>query len=82
MDGIIFLLLNYQSGIGFIGMLTGTISTYFIKSTNAKTSYKVELIENIKAKLDNFDELTFSDIDEIRNVLFALKSSERNEVNA
>ena len=63
------------SGISTIGMLTGTIFTYFIGMTKHKTTYKGELLENIKTKLDDFDNLTNEDIEAIKNLLTALKSS-------
>ncbi|PJI07013.1 MULTISPECIES: potassium channel family protein [Clostridium] len=59
-------------GIGFLSMLTGTISTFFLnKKTN--TSYKSEIIDNIKSKLDNFDELSTDDINDICKILKSLK---------
>jgi Ion channel. len=73
--GRIIAVILMMSGIGFIGMLTGTISTYFIKVIHKKPSYKEELVNSIKAKLDDIDSLSFSDIDEIRNVLVALKTN-------
>lgn len=62
------------SGIGFIGMLTGTISTYFIKNSQERKCLKVEIIDNIKQKLDDFESLSIEEIDEIHEVLSALKS--------
>lgn len=59
-------------GIGFLSMLTGTISTFFL-SKNSSTGYKCQTIEDIKAKLDNFDELSTEDINDIYKVLKALK---------
>ncbi|MCR3760604.1 potassium channel family protein [Clostridium felsineum] len=59
-------------GIGFLSMLTGTISTFFLrKKTN--TSYENSVLNDIKYKLDNFDELTSEDIDNIYKILKALK---------
>ncbi|MBZ9689802.1 hypothetical protein G9F72_026375 [Clostridium estertheticum] len=60
------------SGIGFLGMLTATIATFFLKGNNSR-SYKNQTIEDIKARLDNFDELNIEDINNIHNVLIALK---------
>ena len=59
-------------GIGFLGMLTGTISTFFLRK-NTNTSYKNQTIEDIKTKLDNFDDLSSQDINDIYKVLKALK---------
>ncbi|WP_026881094.1 potassium channel family protein [Clostridium akagii] len=59
-------------GIGFLGMLTGTISVFFLRK-NTNTSYKNQTIEDIKTKLDNFDDLSSEDIYDIYKVLKALK---------
>lgn len=61
-------------GIGFIGMLTGTISTFFINKQNGKSTYKEKVIEDIKCRLDEFEDLSIDDIDDIYNVLKSLKS--------
>ncbi|AAK79286.1 voltage-gated potassium channel [Clostridium acetobutylicum] len=60
-------------GIGFLSMLTGTISTFFISKKNG-ISYRNEIIENIKSKLDNFDELSTEDINDICSILKTLKN--------
>ncbi|MGV8980600.1 potassium channel family protein [Clostridium sp.] len=59
-------------GIGFLGMLTGTIATFFLTKKDS-TTFKSQTIEDIKTKLDNFDELNIEDINNICNVLIALK---------
>jgi len=59
-------------GIGFLGMLTATIATFFLSKSN-NTNYKRQVIEDIKTRLDNFDELNTEDIDNIYSVLIALK---------
>lgn len=67
------------TGIGFIGMLTSTISSYFIDKrlnntlNNKLGDFKSKIIVDIKSKLDNFDDLSNEDIDNICNVLKALK---------
>jgi len=58
-------------GIGFLAMLTGTIATFFLDKNNM--NFKNETIENIKTKLDNINELNIEDINDIYNVLIALK---------
>jgi voltage-gated potassium channel len=60
-------------GIGFIGMLTGTISTFFINKKSKKYTYKDEIIENIKSKLDEYENLSENDINDICSVLKSLK---------
>lgn len=59
-------------GIGFISMLTGTISVFFISHQKA-LAYRDEHIQQIIAKLENFSELSEEDIDDIYAVLIALK---------
>ena len=61
-------------GIGFIGMLTGTISTFFIEKKASATTFKDTTIENIKIKLDDFNNLSGDDIDDICNVLRSFKN--------
>lgn len=60
-------------GIGVIGMLTGTISTFFINKKVSNRSFKENTIENIKKSLDDFDNLTNEDIDNIYKLLKSLK---------
>ena len=60
-------------GIGFIGMLTGTISTFFIGKKASATTFKDATIETIKIKLDDFNNLSVEDIYDICNVLKSFK---------
>lgn len=60
-------------GIGFLSMLTGTIATFFL-NIKQKKSVRDEVIDNIQGKLENFDELTLEDIDDIYNILKGLKA--------
>lgn len=60
-------------GIGFLGMLTGTISTFFITNKETKSSYKNGIIQDIKLKLDRFDALSQEDINDICKILKTLK---------
>lgn len=64
------------TGIGFIGMLTGTIATYFIKKPEDDCSYKNEVIQTINAKLHDFDKLSNEDIKDICTILTALKEEQ------
>lgn len=61
------------AGIGFLGMLTGTISTFFIKEEKITSTYKNEIIEVIVGKLSSFDELSNEELDDICNTLKAVK---------
>ena len=62
-------------GIGFIGITTSTIAMHIINGGNikARRNFKDELIENIKYKLDSYDELSEKDIDDIYKTLKSLK---------
>ena len=63
-------------GIGFIGILTSTISRYCISLRRDKLDFKDEVILNIKNKLDRFEELSVEEIDDIYFILKALKIKE------
>jgi voltage-gated potassium channel len=66
-------------GIGFIGMLTGTISTYFLsRRKDANKSYKEDILESIKVKLDDFDNISKEDIYNIYHVMLSLKQDDVN----
>lgn len=58
-------------GIGLIGTVTSTLTSYFLNKQNA--GIKKETIENIKAKLDDFDNLSAADVDDICKILKGLK---------
>lgn len=62
-------------GIGFVGMLTGTIATYFVNKTEEFVKEDKE-IEDIKVKLDNFEELSTKDVKNINERLLKLKKQE------
>ena len=65
-------------GIGFIGMLTGTIATYFLgEGSKEKRSYKHQAINNIKEQIDNLDKLTDEDIDSMAAVLKSIQKQTR-----
>lgn len=63
-------------GIGFLGMLTGTIATYFL-SDPAETPYRDDCLGQIICRLQRFDDLSATEIDDICNVLRTL--GQRNE---
>lgn len=62
-------------GIGLIGSLTSTITSYFFNSEKQKTTYRDEIIADIKAKLDDLDSLSDEDIDTIAAVLSSLRNT-------
>lgn len=61
------------AGIGLIGSLTSTITSYFIRAERKK-SFSSELIDNIKIRLDDVENISDSEIDEICVVLKSLKT--------
>lgn len=67
------------TGISFIGMLTGTIATYFIKKPMEDHSYKHEAIQTIRTKLHDFDKLSIEDVKSICIVLKALKDDQNKQ---
>lgn len=61
-------------GIGFLGILTGTISTFFIKQKKEDLpSLKNETVEMIKSRLNHYEDLTNEDLDFICNLIQSLK---------
>lgn len=61
-------------GIGFLGILTSTVTAFFFKTAHKNESYKDHVLNDMKAKLDDFDHLTEDDIDTMASVLKSLKS--------
>lgn len=64
------------TGIGFLGMLTGTISTFFLGRNQGKPTLSNEILEIVKKRLDSFDELSPEEVGQLCQVLQALKSPE------
>ncbi len=63
-------------GIGFLGMLTGTIATYFIRPQ--KKSFRQEAIGSIIAKLEDFDNLTDEEVSDICSTIQGLRAGSRS----
>jgi voltage-gated potassium channel len=63
-------------GIGLIGSLTSTITSFFFNQSQKNKTFKEKEIDNIKQLLDHYDDLSAEDIDNIYNVLKALKQNE------
>jgi len=61
-------------GIGLIGSLTSTITSYFLN--NKVKSVKGDFIESVKRKIDDIDNLSDEDIDDICKVLKGLKKKD------
>lgn len=62
------------SGIGFLGVFTGTISTYFLnrRVNDHQPKYVTELLE----KLNHFDELSEAEFNEIMSLLQLIKQGQ------
>ena len=58
-------------GIGLIGSLTSTITSFFLYHSKP-SSVADETVENIKARLDDVTSLTDEDIDNICKILKTL----------
>lgn len=56
-------------GIGLIGSLTSTITSFFLNTSSNQKTYSDELLSEIKEKIDNVKTLTDEDIDTICNIL-------------
>ncbi len=52
-------------GIGLIGSLTSTITSFFMKGSEKNKSYRQSEIDNIKSYLDRIDELSGEEIEDI-----------------
>lgn len=65
-------------GIGFLSSLTGNISSYFISNAETKPNFKSDTIHHIKSRLDDFDNLTLDEIEEMHAVIVSLKKSREN----
>ena len=59
-------------GIGLIGSLTSTLTSFFMNRQHKKPADAV--IETVKAQLDRFDELSDDDIEQLCKVLKALRT--------
>ncbi|MGL4337301.1 MAG: potassium channel family protein [Turicibacter sp.] len=64
------------SGIGFLGVLTGTISTYFLNKKRKETSYTTKIIDEISEKLSQFDELSIDELTELTAILMVIKKGQ------
>lgn len=60
-------------GIGLIGSLTSTITSFFFNEAKNSKSFKSNEIEYIKNSIDNIDNLSDEDIDNICKILKAIK---------
>ncbi len=60
-------------GIGLLGTITSTLTSYFLNPPAQTKGVRNETLETIKNQLDHFDELSAEDVDDICHILKALK---------
>lgn len=60
-------------GIGLLGTITSTLTSYFLNPPAQPKGVRDEAIEAVKNQLDHFDELSSEDVDDICHILKALK---------
>lgn len=68
-------------GIGFIGITTSTIAAYTVNKDirkGVKRSFKNETIEFIKMKIDDLDNISDEELDNIYKTLRVLKNNKKN----
>ena len=63
------------TGIGFLGMLTGTIATFCLLPKFEMKSYHDQLLFDIKRRLNNFDNLSEQELVEIHHTLMSIKKA-------
>ena len=61
------------AGIGFISILTGTIASFFMAEEKRKTA-KEEIVNVAIRKLEDFDNLSIEELDDLFRGLRALKT--------
>ncbi|MBQ5695203.1 MAG: two pore domain potassium channel family protein, partial [Clostridium sp.] len=61
-------------GIGIIGVITTSLTLYILDDRKSiKKTYRDKVIDDVKSMLDNYDELSNNDIDNIAKILKSLK---------
>ena len=68
-------------GIGFIGVTTSTIAAYIVSKdiqSGNKRNFKDETIEFIKRKIDDLDNISDEELDNIYKTLQVLKENRKN----
>ena len=67
------------TGIGFVGTLTSTITSFFLHThAGEELPYREEVIEGIKEKLDHLSSMSDEDIDTLAAMLKALKHDQHS----
>lgn len=65
------------TGIGLIGTLTSTLTSFFL-NLNPRHTYKSDTIDFLKKQLDNMDNLSDEDIDHICGILKTFKKTDKS----
>lgn len=67
------------TGVTFMGLLTGTISTYFLRKDNTieRCDLKKETINSIKNKLDNIEEISDEDVEDIISMIRIIRNESK-----
>jgi voltage-gated potassium channel len=67
------------TGVGFVGILTGTVATFLLTPDHRENSLQSNPhVEIIIGQLERFDELTGEDVEEIGRVLVAMKGEQKS----
>lgn len=75
--GRIIAMVLMLSGIGLIGTITSTLTSYFLKT--GSRGVKSKAIASIQSELDRFDELSREDVEDICRILKALKDPDHKK---
>ena len=67
-------------GIGLIGSVTSTLTSYFLgEKENKQNDVESQALQMIKNQLDHFDDLSEDDINNICKILKALRKRRKNK---
>lgn len=70
-------------GIGLIGSLTSTITSFFLTEKNSgNNTFEAQIREIIKNKIDNIEDCSDDDIEYIYNLLKFIKNSYKNKLSS
>jgi len=61
------------SELGFIGVFTGTVATFFMKDKNKKVTFEMEIINKVKVRLDELVHL-YEELETMFNTIRAVKN--------
>lgn len=67
------------SGIGAVGSLISTFTIHILENNKRKKPYEEIVVDELKNRLDDFNNLTCEDLNTIHEILLKLKQKEINE---